>query len=102
MKRVFVLLSNQWDIALIRKAVPHKMMVAEKCEGDLVDVGSIDDEGRVIYEPLEKTAKAGLLLFDIKPENMLLCGGEAKMTDLDADWAYVETVKIPISSGEAS
>lgn len=71
----------------------HKMMVAEKCEGDLVDVGSIDDEGRVIYELIEKTAKAGLLLFDIKPENMLLCGGEAKMTDLDADWAYVETRK---------
>lgn len=71
----------------------HKMMVTEKCEGDLASVGSIPDEGRVIYNLIEKTAKAGLMLLDIKPENMLLCDGEAKMTDLDADWAYVESRK---------
>ena len=68
-----------------------KMMVTHKCEGDLASVGDIPNEGKEIYDVIDRTAKAGLMLLDIKPQNMLLCNGQVKMTDLDADWAYVES-----------
>ncbi len=70
-----------------------KMMVTHRCEGDLASVGEIPHEGKVIYDIIDRTAKAGLMLLDIKPLNMLLCKGQVKMTDLDADWAYVESRK---------
>lgn len=70
-----------------------KMMVTHRCEGDLASVGEIPNEGKAIYDIIDRTAKAGLMLLDIKPLNMLLCKGQVKMTDLDADWAYVESRK---------